>query len=212
MNMKKNIFYLLVAVMVVSCTSSKPTRHYPFNFTEKDTIIGLNNNVFTRASIVGATGANLIKSENEKAMIKKQNEFEKNIREIQDIDVTIGKDGKEIKVNIKNDILFSFDSFELKENPKKTLNELAFSFKEFDEKGALKVIGHTDNIGTKEYNISLSLRRAESVANYLKTVGIDSTLIECVGKGMSNPVSDNKTESGRAKNRRVEIFFYPSNN
>jgi outer membrane protein OmpA-like peptidoglycan-associated protein len=210
--MRKIIFYLLLASsLMYACSPSRHTINHPFNFTEKDTIMGLNNKAFSRASVVGFNGAYLINLEKEKAAQRKKSEFEKNIKEIPDVDITVEKEGKEIKAVIKNDILFTFDSFELKEKPKETLNELAFAFKDFDDKGLLKIVGHTDNVGNKNYNDTLSLKRAESVANYLATVGIDSTLIKTYGEGMAHPVSDNKTEEERAQNRRVEIFFYPNN-
>lgn len=210
--MRKILPYLLAIPLIASCATSGHHSKGPFAFTEKDTIMELNNNVFTRASVVGMTGAGLIGSEKEKALSRKGNEFERKIKEIPDVSVSAGQDGKEFRVNIGNDILFAFDSFALKENSRKTLNELAFSFKEFDDKGSVKVIGHTDNIGSREYNDSLSLRRAETVAAYLKTVGVDGALIQTEGKGMADPVSDNKTEKGRAENRRVEIRFYPARN
>ena len=60
----------------------------------------------------------------------------------------------------------------------------------------IKIIGHTDNIGEKQYNIILSKNRAAAVGNYLRTAGIET-----------NNITDNTSEAGRAKNRRVEIFI-----
>ena len=66
-------------------------------------------------------------------------------------------------------------------------------------------IGHTDSIGTDEYNQKLSVRRAESVKAYLASKGIEANRIYTEGKGEKQPVADNRTGEGRAKNRRVEI-------
>ncbi len=66
-------------------------------------------------------------------------------------------------------------------------------------------VGHTDSIGTDAYNQKLSVRRAEAVKAYLVSKGIEKNRVYTEGKGEKQPVADNKTAEGRAKNRRVEI-------
>jgi OOP family OmpA-OmpF porin len=66
-------------------------------------------------------------------------------------------------------------------------------------------IGHTDSIGSDAYNQKLSVRRAEAVKAYLVSKGIEPNRIYTEGKGKSQPIADNRTAEGRAKNRRVEI-------
>jgi OOP family OmpA-OmpF porin len=66
-------------------------------------------------------------------------------------------------------------------------------------------VGHTDSVGTDEYNQKLSIRRAESVKAYLESKGVESNRVYTEGKGEKQPVADNKSADGRAKNRRVEI-------
>ncbi|SLM32361.1 OmpA1 [Desulfamplus magnetovallimortis] len=70
----------------------------------------------------------------------------------------------------------------------------------------VKIQGHTDSIGTRKYNDTLSMRRAEAVKAYLADKGIDENRISCEGFGFSKPVASNKTDKGRALNRRVELF------
>ena len=70
---------------------------------------------------------------------------------------------------------------------------------------AVKITGHTDNVGAADYNMKLSLRRAEAVRDYLVKLGVDPSLLEISGEGMTKPVADNSTAEGRAKNRRVEV-------
>ena len=66
-------------------------------------------------------------------------------------------------------------------------------------------MGHTDSVGSDAYNQKLSVRRAEAVKAYLVNKGVDKARVYTEGKGESQPVADNKTKEGRAKNRRVEI-------
>ena len=66
-------------------------------------------------------------------------------------------------------------------------------------------VGHTDSVGSDAYNQKLSLRRSQAVKAYLVSKGIEKTRIYTEGKGEKQPVADNKTKEGRAKNRRVEI-------
>ena len=77
-------------------------------------------------------------------------------------------------------------------------------------RGNLGVVveGHSDSTGSTEYNVQLSLRRAETVRNYLVTLGVDKDRIAVIGKGASEPIATNDTREGRAKNRRVAIVVY----
>ncbi len=73
----------------------------------------------------------------------------------------------------------------------------------------IDVMGHTDSSGSDDYNLDLSRRRAESVANYLVSRGVARARIETIGYGEAYPIADNSTESGRSQNRRVEIRITP---
>ncbi len=73
------------------------------------------------------------------------------------------------------------------------------------------VTGHTDSTGPEAYNDGLSMRRAEAVVSYLKSIGVEANLI-AEGKGESDPVADNSTKDGRAENRRVVIDIDTTNN
>jgi OOP family OmpA-OmpF porin len=67
------------------------------------------------------------------------------------------------------------------------------------------IVGHTDNVGASDYNVRLSLRRAQSVADYLIARGARAADIHTAGKGFSEPIADNATDAGRAENRRVVL-------
>ena len=76
---------------------------------------------------------------------------------------------------------------------------------EFSSIKLIHVEGHTDRIGTQEYNQKLSERRADAVKAYLVSKGVEKNRVYTEGKGEKQPVADNKTKEGKAKNRRVEI-------
>jgi len=102
-------------------------------------------------------------------------------------------------------VFFDFDKNILTEADLKELPKAVAFVKKYP--GAkIRLDGYTDSIGTDEYNIKLSERRATAVKDYLiKEAGVSSSKITAVGHGEADPVADNKTEEGRAKNRRVEI-------
>jgi len=71
----------------------------------------------------------------------------------------------------------------------------------------IEISGHTDSIGTDEYNLQLSQKRADEIKKYLIQNGIIDNRIISKGYGNTFPITSNQTEAGRAENRRVEIFF-----
>lgn len=108
------------------------------------------------------------------------------------------------KVSYSADAFFDFDKAVLKPEGKKSLDELTAKLSDMNLE-VIIAVGHTDSIGTDAYNQKLSIRRAESVKAYLQSKGIDANRVYTEGKGEKQPVADNKTAAGRAKNRRVEI-------
>ena len=108
------------------------------------------------------------------------------------------------KVSYSADAFFDFDKAVLKKEGKASLDELAGKLKGVNLE-VIIAVGHTDSIGTDAYNQKLSVRRAEAVKAYLLSKGIESNRVYTEGKGEKQPVADNKTAAGRAKNRRVDI-------
>jgi OOP family OmpA-OmpF porin len=102
---------------------------------------------------------------------------------------------------------FAFNSAELTPEATKTLSELGKALTSDELKPYCFVVeGHTDNIGSDAYNLSLSELRAESVVRYLtQNFGIDPERIQPIGLGKRNPIADNSTDEGRQRNRRVQI-------
>jgi OOP family OmpA-OmpF porin len=108
------------------------------------------------------------------------------------------------KVTYAADAFFDFDKHVIKPAGKAKLDDLVGKVKGINLE-VIIAVGHTDSEGTDAYNQKLSVRRAESVKAYLVSKGIEKNRIYTEGKGEKQPVADNKTKEGRAKNRRVEI-------
>ena len=108
------------------------------------------------------------------------------------------------KVTLKGDTLFDFDKSVVKPEGKVVLDRLAAQSKEMNLE-VIVAVGHADSVGTDAYNQKLSERRAAAVKAYLVSKGIAANRIHTEGKGEAQPVADNKTADGRAKNRRVEV-------
>ena len=108
------------------------------------------------------------------------------------------------KVTYAADAFFDFDKAVLKAEGKAKLDDLVGKVKGINLE-VIIAVGHTDAVGADAYNQKLSVHRAEAVKAYLVTKGIEKNRVYTEGKGEKQPVADNKTKEGQAKNRRVEI-------
>ncbi len=108
------------------------------------------------------------------------------------------------KVTYAADAFFDFNKSVLKPEGKAKLDDLVGKVKGINLE-VIIAVGHTDSVGGDAYNQKLSVRRSESVKAYLVSSGIEKNRVYTEGKGEKQPVADNATAEGRAKNRRVEI-------
>ena len=108
------------------------------------------------------------------------------------------------KVTYAADAFFDFDKSVIKPAGKEKLDDLIGKIKDINLE-VIIAVGHTDSVGSDTYNQKLSVRRSEAVKAYLVSKGIEKNRVYTEGKGEKQPVADNKTAEGRAKNRRVEI-------
>ncbi len=137
-------------------------------------------------------------------MDKQARELEQNIK-----GAKVERVGEGIQVTFESGLLYDFDSDVVRSAARTNLHELAASLDKYPGTD-LVIIGHTDQVGSADYNQGLSERRATAAASYLVTQGVDGSRIGTRGLGETEPVASNDTESGRAANRRVEVAIYAS--
>lgn len=123
--------------------------------------------------------------------------------------VTIRNTGDRLIVTLPQDILFATDSASLRPDLQRDLRTVGQNLLAYPNT-TVQVLGHTDNTGEAGYNLDLSQRRAQSVANILMSEGVPSSRIRSIGRGEDQPIASNLTTQGRAQNRRVEIVILPN--
>ena len=121
------------------------------------------------------------------------------------VEVTRTQDNQ-LKINIPNDISFDVGSAAIKPQLRAVLDPFVSSL-QGDPSAQVTIVGHTDSTGSDALNNKLSIERADSVRDYIVTRGVAAGRVATAGRGDREPIADNNTEAGRAKNRRVEIFL-----
>ncbi|WP_071797557.1 OmpA family protein [Natronohydrobacter thiooxidans] len=122
--------------------------------------------------------------------------------------VDIRNTGQELILTLPQDLLFAVDSATLRPDLQQDLRVISTNLVNYPRSDVI-VVGHTDNTGAAAYNQSLSERRAQSVAQVLRSQGVAANRIQTIGRGLTQPVANNATPEGRRQNRRVEIFIRP---
>jgi outer membrane protein OmpA-like peptidoglycan-associated protein len=122
--------------------------------------------------------------------------------------VNVIRDGDNLILDLPSDVTFPVNSYTVDPMFQSTLVKVAGTLKEY-EKTYVDVLGHTDSSGSDAYNQTLSVNRAQSVANVLTGNGVQQARIATKGYGESTPKASNTTEEGRSANRRVEIRLVP---
>ncbi|WP_428911644.1 OmpA family protein [Niallia sp. Krafla_26] len=122
--------------------------------------------------------------------------------------VEVKIEGTEVTMLVPDHLMFDFDQYQLKEESKTMLQDIAQTIQSYEKDIHIEINGHTDNVGDKQYNLELSQKRADEVKNFLTTQGDFSKVqITTKGYGMTKPIASNDDETGQAKNRRVEIVI-----
>lgn len=214
--MKKTNFiaYVMCALMVVGCSTAAGTGTLlgAGGGGALGALLGQIIGHDTKSTVIGAaigtavgTGAGaLIGKHMDKVRAKAAAVDNAQVTEITDANGLKG-----VKVAF-GDILFDTAKYNLKNNAKMSLNELATLLKS-EPYIQIDIQGHTDSTGSDKVNDPLSQNRAQAVAQYLVSQGVSATQFKNVsGFGSHQPIADNSTATGRAQNRRVEIYMYAS--
>ncbi|HEX8445362.1 MAG TPA: OmpA family protein [Sphingomonas sp.] len=122
--------------------------------------------------------------------------------------VEVRREGDELLLNIPSGITFDTNSYAIQPQFRATLDKVAATLSEYDQT-LVDIYGHTDSTGNDAINLPLSRNRAQSVADYLTTRGVQAARLATQGFGAAQPVASNDTPDGRAQNRRVEIKIVP---
>ncbi|WP_122601061.1 OmpA family protein [Pseudomonas viridiflava] len=122
--------------------------------------------------------------------------------------VEVQRQGDQIKLIMPGNITFATDSSAIASSFYSPLNNLANSLKQFNQSN-IEIIGYTDSTGSRQHNMDLSQQRAQSVATYLTSQGVDQAHLSVRGAGPDQPIASNADANGRAQNRRVEVNLKP---
>jgi len=122
--------------------------------------------------------------------------------------VRVLREGDNIRLIMPGNITFQTDSYNLRDSFYPVLNSVGAVLAKYADT-TLRVTGHTDNTGSRQYNQTLSEKRAEAVANYLVTRGVARERMLVQGMGFEQPIADNGSAEGRSANRRVELYILP---
>jgi len=205
------------AVLLAGCASQNPYDNQPPSSNKTATYGGLGalagaaagalinhdnrgKGALIGAAIGGASGAGYgYYADKQEAALRQS---------MQGTGVEVQRQGDQIKLIMPGNITFATDSAEIVSNFYAPLNNLASSFKQFNQ-NSIEIVGFTDSTGSRQYNMDLSQRRAQSVATYLTAQGVDGSRLSTRGAGPDQPIASNATADGRAQNRRVEVNLRP---
>ncbi|MEC3860921.1 OmpA family protein [Mesobacterium sp. TK19101] len=134
---------------------------------------------------------------------------EADLRQTLGNNVAIQNTGDRLIVTLPQDILFATDSSNLRPDLQRDIRAVAQNLLAYPDT-TVQVLGHTDNVGDAGYNLDLSQRRAQAVANILTSEGVPYSRVLVSGRGEDQPVASNLTPEGRQQNRRVEIVILPN--
>ena len=205
----------LIAVTLAGCATDGPLGH-----RESGAMIGAAaggvigaiayDRNRTKGALVGAVGGALAGGAVGRYMDDQKRDLEKNLREEIKLDqARVEKLPNDVvRVTMTNQTAFETNSADIKPGFHSTMNKLADVMVRYG-KTTLTVVGHTDDVGSNEYNQRLSERRAHSVAQYLEQKHVNALRLAVSGKGETQPIASNGTEGGRQANRRVEIYVEP---
>jgi len=218
--MKRFVVFLAIAAFTAGCVTDEYGNRRPMTDAEKGALIGAASGAVVGAlakkdnrgkgALIGAVGGGIAGVAVGSYMDSQKKDFEKVLAseahagaiEIQKVNQN------DLLIIMTSQTAFDFDSTQIKPGFYTTMDKIANVVVRYG-KTHLTVVGHTDNVGSDQYNQVLSERRAKAVNDYLINKGILLQRLQFLGRGETGPRATNATEEGRRKNRRVEIIIEP---
>jgi outer membrane protein OmpA-like peptidoglycan-associated protein len=210
-----------IGILVSGCASEgSATGSRPMTNMETGALIGAvggaavgamaNSHNRTKGAVIGAVGGGLAGGAVGAYMDSQKKDLEKNLaKEIQTGEARVDKlPNNVVRITMTNQTAFDINSSDIKPGFHTTMDKLSDVVIRYG-KTTLTVVGHTDSTGSAPYNQKLSERRAASVAQYFEAKNVNPARLATVGKGQTEPIASNATESGRQQNRRVEVYVEP---
>ena len=208
------------AAFTAGCATDEYGNRRPMTDAQKGAIIGAvsgaavgaigNKSNRNRGAIIGAVGGGIAGGVVGSYMDSQKKDFEKVLAsEVQAGAIAIQKvNQNDLLITMTGQTAFDFNSTEIKPGYYTTMDKIANILLRYG-KTQLTIIGHTDNVGSDQYNQTLSERRAQAVNDYLLNKGVLIQRLVALGRGETAPRATNDTEDGRRLNRRVEIVVEP---
>jgi outer membrane protein OmpA-like peptidoglycan-associated protein len=221
--MKRFGIYTIIAAFAVfstGCATDEYGNRRPMTDAEKGALIGAASGAVvgalvkkdkrSKGALIGAVGGGIAGAAVGSYMDSQKKDLEKVLApEVQSGAINIDKVGQNnLLITMTAQTAFDFDSTAIKPGFQSTMDKIANVLVRYG-KTHLTVVGHTDSVGSNQYNQTLSERRSGAVADYLRAKGVIPQRLVSVGQGENSPRASNATEEGRRLNRRVEIVVEP---
>ena len=221
--MKRFGVYTIIVVFAVfstGCATDEYGNSRPMTDAEKGALYGAASGAVigalakkdnrTKGALIGAVGGGLAGAAVGTYMDSQKKDLEKVLApEVQSGAINIVKvNQNNLQITMTAQTAFDFNSTDIKPGFHSTMDKIANVLVRYG-KTHLTIVGHTDNVGTQQYNQTLSERRSGAVADYLRAKGVIPQRLESAGQGENSPRATNATEEGRRLNRRVEIIIEP---
>ena len=218
--MKRYVVVVAASIAFAGCADMQRPSGRPLESMETGVLVGAGVGAVlgavayhrnrSKGALIGAVGGGLAGAAVGSYMDSQKRDLEKNLgQEIQSGEARVEKLPNDVvRITMTSHTAFDTDSVNIKPGFHSTLDKLADVVVRYG-KTSLTIVGHTDNVGSDQYNQKLSERRAVSVAQYFESRRVSPLRLATLGKGEGEPVASNNTESGRSANRRVEIYVEP---
>lgn len=209
----------ITAFGVAACATDSAGRRQPMTDTQRGAIIGAATGAVVgglasknkkKGILIGAVGGGLAGTAVGAYMDKQKQDLDKVLTPERNAGaIQVDKlPGDIVRVTMTDQTAFDFDSAQIKPGFNSTMDKISDVVNRYG-KTHLTVVGHTDNVGTEQYNQSLSQRRAQAVSQYFGSHGVIPERLAAEGRGEGAPRASNATPEGRRLNRRVEVYIEP---